>query len=131
MAIVTATIGDEKYSTKLTTPTHEIIADEPVDLGGTDLGFAPSDLLSASLASCTAITLRMYADRSNWDVKEIIVIVDLERESGTKVTSLSREITLKGNLDEKQRNRLLAVANACPMHKVLSGNIQIDTRLED
>lgn len=129
MSAVKATIQQAKYATTLATDRHQLLADEPTDLGGTDLGFSPYELLSASLASCTAITLRMYADRKEWEVPEINVEVSLERDSGGQLTQLSRTITVQGQLSAEQRARLEAVANACPTHKVLTGSIHIQTKL--
>ena len=129
MATVTALIAKEKYRTRLTTSTNELVADEPVELGGTDLGFSPAELLKASLASCTAITLRMYADRSNWEVHQVRVTVDYIRDVANGMTQFDRKIVIEGELDPKQMNRMLAIANACPMHKLLMGQIKIETKL--
>ena len=129
MSAVKATIQQAKYATTLTTNRHELIADEPTDLGGTDLGFSPYELLSASLASCTAITLRMYADRKEWNVTKINVVVEFEPDSGRQHAQFTRIITVQGKLSAEQRTRLEAVANACPTHKVLMGSIHIQTKL--
>ena len=129
MAIVTAIINKEKYLTRLISASNEMVADEPKELGGANLGFSPDELLSASLASCTAITLRMYADRSKWDVSKITVVVDNKRDNPNNTTLFDRKIVVEGNLDEKQMSRLLTIANTCPMHKLLTSQIKIETKI--
>lgn len=125
--MVTAIIGQDHFRTELITSGKTVIADEPEELGGTNAGPAPGEFLLISLASCTAITLRMYADRKQWHVSKIKVEVASEKMDNT--TLLKREITLEGNLEEDQRQRLLQIANACPVHKVLTNPIKIDTVL--
>lgn len=125
--MVTAIIGQDHYRTELIASGKTIIADEPEELGGTNAGPAPGEFLMISLASCTAITLRMYADRKKWDVDKIKVEVASEKIDNT--TFFKREISLEGNLEEDQRQRLLQIANSCPVHKVLSNPIEISTRL--
>ncbi len=120
---VTATIGKNHYKTGLSFHNHHLIADEPETVGGTDLGPSAGTFLKMSLASCTAITLRMYADRKGWDVEEITVEVDYEKtEEGTV---FHRQIQFKGNLDDGQKQRLYQIANACPIHKTLTQPIKI------
>lgn len=128
MKETTAITGREKYKTIIRSATNEIIADEPIDLGGKDLGFAPGQLLTASLGSCTSITLRMYADRKEWNVEEISVKVTLNNEDKNNPI-LMRIIEIKANLDEQQKSRLLTIANACPVHKLLSKGIEIITEM--
>ncbi len=123
-----ATTGRELYKTIIRSSSNEIIADEPVDLGGKDLGLNPAELLTASLASCTSITLRMYADRKEWNIDEITVEVILN-DADKNNPILMRNVAVKGNLDEQQTARLLAIANACPMHKLLGRGIEIQTEL--
>ena len=125
--MVTAVIEANHYKTEIITSGKTIIADEPEEVGGTNLGPAPGEFLMISLASCTAITLRMYADRKQWAVKKIKVEVTFEKVDN--VTEFTREIFLEGDLDEKQRERLLQIANACPVHKVLSNPIKINTSI--
>jgi putative redox protein len=122
-----AIIGLDKYKTNILLDNHSLIADEPVDAGGQDAGPTPGDFLRISLASCTAITLRMYADRKGFDVTEIEVKVHTERIE-TK-TTFHRQVLLTGNLDEAQRARMLQIANACPVHKVLTHPIEVITKL--
>lgn len=128
MKETTAITGREKYKTIIRSATNEIVADEPIELGGKDLGFDPGQLLTASLGSCTSITLRMYADRKEWDVEEISVKVTLNDEDKNNPI-LMRIIEIKANLDEQQKSRLLTIANACPVHKLLSKGIEIITEM--
>lgn len=130
MHTVNATIGKDLYQTTLTAGTNTIIADEPLDLGGQDSGFNPKELLSASLASCTAITLKMYAQRKNWPVAEFFVEVSILENIETKHTEFQRVISYTGTLDESQAKRIEAIANACPIHKLLSSAISVSTTIE-
>jgi len=125
---VTATIGRDHYKTVLETEINSFVADETVSNGGKSEGFTPHELMSAALASCTTITLRMYADRKKWMLEEVNASVSFVKESGSE-TTLACEIELKGNLSEEQRSRLLEIANLCPVHKILSNPIQLNTRL--
>jgi putative redox protein len=124
---VTARIGKEKYVTELTTTRHHLIADEPEDKGGSNAGPAPGEFLRLAIASCTAITLRMYADRKQWNVDEINVQVSSKTTSGK--TIFNRSIEIKGNIDEAQRERFLQIADSCPIHNTLTHPIEIETGL--
>lgn len=125
--IAVATIGNDVYRTELKVRKHTVIADEPEDVGGKDLGPRPGDFYRMSLASCTAITLRMYANRKNFDVSRIQVSVSSEEGEGK--TILHSHIEIKGNLDEAQRKRMIQIAKLCPVHKVLTNPIEIETKL--
>jgi|APTNR8051073442_1049403.scaffolds.fasta_scaffold01480_11 putative redox protein len=127
--IIDAHIGQQHYATQLTNGRHEWVADEPLDEGGTDLGFSPGDLLAAALASCTSITLRMYADRKGWPLAGVQVQVSFERDKTTNTSQLQRRVTLEGELSEDQRHRLLAIANRCFIHQTLTHPISIETEL--
>jgi putative redox protein len=122
-----ATISTEMYVTELKTDTHLLQADEPTDNGGKDLGPSPGDLLRMSLASCTAITLRMYANRKNLGVQQIEVMVSSEQQEGK--TTFRRSIEITGSLTAEQNVRMLQIANACPVHKMLTNPIEIETAL--
>lgn len=126
--MVTAIIGREAYRTELITSGHHLIADEPDEVGGKNLGPGPGEFLMMSLASCTAITVRMYADRKQWPLEKIRVEVSSEKLGNT--TLFTRHIYLEGVLDDDQRKRLLQIANACPVHKTLTNPIEIKTELK-
>jgi|SRR6187402_1016488 len=128
MTSIKAAIGKELYRIEIKSPTGNIlIADEPVDKGGKDSGLAPKELLAASLGACTCATLRMYADRKEWDLQTVNTEITLVEEEG--LTKFIRTLTVTGQLDEQQRSRLLAVANACPVHKILTHTIEVETVL--
>lgn len=108
---------------------NTLVADEPVEVGGENLGFSPDELLCSALGSCTAATLRMYADRKQWPLDGVEVEVSFHRQSSFSETQINRKITLKGNLTDEQRERLLDIANKCPTHKTLSHPIHIQTTI--
>lgn len=126
---ITANIGTELYKTEIESETNLIISDEPKSSGGQDLGFAPNELLASSLAACTAITLRMYANRKGWDLTDVKVEVSFETDSLENKFKIVRDIQLLGNLDEDQQARLLIIADKCPIHKILTNPIEITTAL--
>ncbi len=123
----TAVIGKEHYRTQIQARTHALIGDEPPDVGGTDLGPRPGDFLRMSLASCTAITLRMYADRKNYDVNKISVTVS--NGPMTEKSTYTTAIHIEGNLSSEEKERLIQIAKRCPVHKILSNPIEIVTEL--
>jgi putative redox protein len=125
---VSGYIGKDHYRTELKSETNTIIADEPLEVGGKDMGFSPSELLASSLAACTCITVRMYADRKEWNLEEVLVDVTLEKIDGK--SKFTRTLEFKGNLDETQRTRLMAIANKCPIHQTLTNPIEIETKLK-
>ncbi len=129
MGKITANIGTELYKTEIESETNLIISDEPKSSGGQDLGFAPNELLASSLAACTAITLRMYANRKGWELTDVKVEVSFETNSVENKFKIVRDIQLLGNLDEDQQARLLIIANKCPIHKILTNPIEITTAL--
>ncbi|HEX2096344.1 MAG TPA: OsmC family protein [Solirubrobacterales bacterium] len=98
---------------------HSIVVDEPAAAGGTDTGPSPTRLLAASLASCIAITMEMYAGRKDWDLGDVRVDVAVEYE-GPAPASFAASLFLPPGLTEEQRERLLAVARKCPVHKALA-----------
>ena len=106
---------------------HDLVGDEPVEDGGADLGPPPFALLLAGLGSCTAMTLRLYADLKEWPLER--VRVELRHEQGPDGLVIDLRIALAGDLDEAQRERLLAIANRCPVHKALTHPIEIRTEL--
>lgn len=126
---VKASLGKEKYYTEVVAGENTLITDEPIDKGGQNKGFNPFEILATSLASCTAATLRMYIDRKEWNVEKINVEVELENFPLTKRAIFKRDISFEGtNLDEEQLKRLHTIADACPIHKILTNDIEILTK---
>ncbi len=125
--MVTAIIGHDLYKTELIATGHTLIADEPEEAGGGDLGPSPGQFLQLALASCTAITVRMYARRKDIVLDKIRVEVSTERTPDRAI--FIRHIYLEGLEDESQREKLLAIANACPVHKTLTHPIEIETQM--
>lgn len=125
---VKAVLGKEKYYTEVTAGENQLITDEPIDKGGQNKGFNPFEILATSLASCTAATLKMYIDRKEWDVEKIHVEVELENYPLTKKAAFTRNISFEGNIDEEQLKRLHTIADACPVHKILTNDIEIQTK---
>ena len=105
---------------------HHVPADEPKEHGGEDAGPSPQELLAASLASCTAITIEMYAERKGWDVGEIAVDVDYEPAHRGSPTRFSMQVRLPKELPEEQRERLMQIAAKCPVHRTLEGEVMFD-----
>ena len=110
---------------------HSLIADEPEEKGGTDKGPKPAELLAASLASCTAITIEMYADRKQWGLGEVQVEVDFTEATKEDPASFEVRMRLGGELSEEHRQRILTIAGKCPIHKVLiSQNVVVNDSLQ-
>ncbi len=122
-------LKSDGYLIKVKVGDHELVIDEPKDKGGTNLGPTPNETVIAALVACTSITLQMYAKTKEWPLDEVIVNIVGEQEAGTGKLILSREISLKGDLDEGQLDRLLGIANRCPVHKILSQKNDIVTKL--
>ena len=106
---------------------HVITIDEPPSHKGLDTGPTPVELLSAALGGCTSITLRMYADRKGWDVDGISVLIKQQKVEGVG-TRFTRSIALDGALDVAERKRMLEIADKCPVHKILEGDVEIITK---
>ena len=106
---------------------HTLLADVTPADGGEDLAPDPHGLLDAALGACTALTLKMYAARKGWPLENADVVIVHEESPGHYL--LRRSVTLRGNLTDDQRARLLEIANKCPIHRVLTGEIHIDTVL--
>ncbi|WP_316822734.1 OsmC family protein [Pedobacter gandavensis] len=116
------------YKTKIYANGHFIYADEPEEMGGTDEGMAPGALLLASLGSCTAITIRMYADRKKMNLDTIkIELAICNEEDMTEATTITRKITFGAELSSEEQDRLMQIADKCPIHKILSNPIKIET----
>ena len=130
----------DSFRTDIQAGPHHLTADEPLGVGGTNLGPSPYGLLSAALASCTTMTLKMYATHKQLDLQSVSVDVrhekihakdcaDCETESG-KVDVFSRRLSIEGELSDKQRQRLVEIADRCPVHRTLHGETKILTELE-
>jgi putative redox protein len=104
---------------------HTVVSDEPTADGGGDQGPSPSRLLAASLASCTAITVEMYAERKGWDVGPLEVVVDMEFDRPPVPSSFVVTVKLPSSLSEEQRQRLLAIAGRCPVHRVIAHDVEV------
>jgi putative redox protein len=109
---------------------HQVVADEPENSGGTDEGPSPQELLAASLASCTAITIEMYANRKGWDIGDIAVDVDYEPAQRGSPTKFSMKVLMPKELPEEQRERLMQIAAKCPVHRTLEGEVMFDESVE-
>lgn len=127
--------SDSGLRQEVTVGRHALVADEPKAAGGTDAGPDPYALLLAALGSCTAMTLRLYAERKKWPLGEIRVELSHSRDyagdcagcdqPGTRVERIARRIVLSGPLDAAQVARLAEIAKRCPVHKTLTGGVQV------
>jgi putative redox protein len=118
------------YAHGLTVGHHTLIADEPRDKGGTDAGPSPAQLLALSLASCTAITIEMYANRKDWDVGDLEVEVDYEFGEGEVPSRYDVVLKLREDLSGEQVERLRVIAGKCPVHRALIGDVEITDQVE-
>jgi putative redox protein len=109
---------------------HSLTADEPRDHGGEDSGPSPQELLAASLASCTAITMEMYAQRKGWDVGDVAVNVQYEPAQRGSPTRFTMNVEMPKELPEEQRERLMQIAAKCPVHRTLEGEVMFDETVE-
>ena len=109
---------------------HDVLADESHDHGGTDEAPNPQELLAASLASCSAITMEMYAIRKGWNIGEVVVDVDYEPAQRGSVTKFVMTVRLPKELSEEQREKLMQVVAKCPVHRTLEGEVMFEERLE-
>jgi putative redox protein len=105
---------------------HRLTADEPSEHGGSDLGPSPQELLAASLASCSAITMEMYAKRKGWDLGEVVVDVDYEPAQRGSPTKFTMNVKLPKEMPEEQREKLMQIVTKCPVHRTLEGEVMFD-----
>jgi uncharacterized OsmC-like protein len=138
--VVRVSSGPSRYGQRISVGPHVLQSDEPSDFGGNDAGPNPYELLLAALGACTSMTVRMYAERKQWPLEEMQVSLSYARvhaedcaDCETKVGMVDRievAISFTGSLSDEQERRLLEIANKCPVHRTLTSQAQIDTRLE-
>ena len=109
---------------------HTLVSDEPKDEGGDDSGPSPQELLAASLASCTAITMEMYAKRKGWEVGDVAVHVDYEPAQRGSPTRFRMTVDFPKEVPEEQRERLMQIGAKCPVHRVLEGEVMFEETVE-
>jgi len=131
--------GKENFKTIMTAGNHELVADEPKDVGGSNKGPDPYDFLLMSLGSCTAITLKMYADRKKWAVEDIYVELRQFKDHATdcedcddksaKIDKIEKEIIVKGDLSQEQLDKLLEISHKCPVNRTLKGEVEMNATI--
>ena len=109
---------------------HRLTSDEPERLGGSDAGPSPEELLAASLAACSAITLEMYANRKGWDVGDVVVEVDYEPAQRGSPTRFEMAVKLPKELSEEQRSKLMQIVAKCPVHRTLEGEVMFEEEVK-
>lgn len=129
MREVTVGWAEGKFAQDIRVGSHRLRADEEPEKGGADTGAAPHELLLAALGSCTAMTLKAYAERKGWPLRDVQVKLTAANLDGRYV--ISRHLSLDGDLDPEQRLRLTEIADKCPVHRTLSGTILIETATKD
>lgn len=132
-------IVEDNFTTSIQTKNHAFIADEPASIGGSDFGPSPYEYLNAALAACTVMTLKMYAERKQWDLKEVFVYIshsrvhsndlDISVEKPNFLDHISKKIKFLGNLDNSQKERLKEIASRCPVHKTIASEVIFNTQL--
>tara|TARA_B110000240_G_scaffold111753_1_gene125549 strand:+ start:4846 stop:6069 length:1224 start_codon:yes stop_codon:yes gene_type:complete len=130
---------EDNFTTSIQTKKHSFIADEPTSVGGDDFGPSPYDFLSAGLAACTAMTLKLYAEHKKWNLQEVFVYItyskkhsddlNIDVDTPTRFDHLQKKLKFIGDLDEKQTQRLKEIASKCPVHKTLQNKIIIETEI--
>ncbi len=137
---VAASLGaEDMFTTHLKLGDHHFIADEPTDFGGSNFGPSPYEFVSAGLAACTAMTLQMYARRKKWELANVTCHINYSKEhavdcqhcedDAAKIDTFTREINITGNLSQVQKQKLLEIADKCPVHKTLHSPTQVITKL--
>jgi putative redox protein len=129
MKAISRRVGDQ-LKQHVAVRNHRLTADEPREHGGEDTGPSPQELLAASLASCTAITMEMYAVRKGWDVGEISVDVEYEPAQRGSPTRFVMRIEMPKEVSEEQRDRLMQIAAKCPVHRALEGEVMFEESVE-
>lgn len=132
-------IIEDNFTTSIQTKNHTLIADEPESIGGSDFGPSPYEYLNASLAACTVMTLKMYAERKKWDLKEVFVYISHSRkhsddlqvdlEKPKYLDHISKKLKFVGNLDASQKERLKEIASRCPVHRTIESQVIFETQI--
>jgi putative redox protein len=123
-------IANNAFTHRVDVRQHQLSADEPIEHGGDDDGPSPQELLAASLASCTAITIEMYAKRKGWDLGPVDVHCEYQPAERGCPTKFSLTLRLTGNCSEEQIERLRVIAAKCPVHRTLEGEVMFEDRIE-
>jgi putative redox protein len=127
---ITGTIGTQKYLCTISWRKGSFFMDEPTNIEGQDLGPDPYTALLSSLAGCTLSTLRMYIDRKGWNIPEINIALNMSQENDAELTTtISRTISFPAAIEEDIKNRLLIIAEKCPVSKILKNKIVINTTI--
>jgi len=132
-------ILEDNFTTSIQTKNHTFIADEPASIGGSDFGPSPYEYLNAALAACTVMTLKMYAERKNWDLQEVFVYISHSRKHSDDLQvevdkpkyldHISKKLKFVGNLDATQKERLKEIASRCPVHKTIASEVVFETNI--
>ncbi|GAB3646970.1 bifunctional alpha/beta hydrolase/OsmC family protein [Echinicola sediminis] len=132
-------VENDEFTTRIQTSKHTFLSDEPTDVGGDGFGPSPYDFLSAALASCTVMTIKLYAERKGWDLKEVYAYITYSKkhsddlkvdvEQPGNLDFLSKKLKFVGNLDKKQQEKLKEIASKCPVHRTLQTQTVIETEL--
>ena len=132
-------LTENNFTTQLQTKKHTFIGDEPKSVGGDDFGPSPYEYLNAAIATCTAMTLKLYAERKKWDLQEVFVYIShakkhsdelmLDVEKPGYLDHISKQLKFIGNLDDKQEQRLKEIASKCPVHKTVASEVIFDTKI--
>ncbi len=138
--VVASLDADDGFTTAMKVGNHFMTADEPISFGGNDYGPSPYELVSAGLSACTAMTIQMYAKRKEWHLDNVQVHTSYSKShaqdckncetDNAKLDTFKREIIISGSLDDKQKSRILQIADKCPVHKTLHSTVQIITELK-
>jgi len=132
-------IIEDNFTTSIQTKNHSFIADEPASIGGSDFGPSPYEYLNAGLAACTVMTLKLYAERKQWDLQEVFVYIShsrkhsddlqVEVEKPKYLDHISKKLKFVGNLDATQKERLKEIASRCPVHKTIASEVIFETKI--